>query len=191
VNDAVLAAITGALARFLAERGENVDHFGVSIPVSGREAATATRLGNDIGIMTVMLPATGTTGARMKAIAAITRARKHAPRAASAAILAPAFRVLAMTGTVNWFTNHQRMVTTFVTNLRGPESRVAFVGATVAEIIPVNGTSGNVRVAFGVFSYADILTVTVVADADLADEMPALIAHLQTELEEAGAAIAG
>jgi diacylglycerol O-acyltransferase / wax synthase len=69
----------------------------------------------------------------MEAITAITRARKQAPRAASAALPAPAFRVLAATRTLNWFTKHQRMVTTFVTNLRGPDSRVAFLEATVTE----------------------------------------------------------
>lgn len=187
VNDAVLAAITGALRMFLSERGEDVAHFGVSIPVSGRQAATATRLGNDVGVMAVMLPATGTAGARMEAIAAITRARKQAPGAASATILAPALRVLAATRTLNWMTRHQRMVTTFVTNLRGPESRVAFLEAPVTEIIPVSGTSGNVRVAFGVLSDAGTLTVTVVADHDLAGELASLVALLQTELERVGA----
>ena len=189
VNDAVLAAITGALRMFLSERGEDVAHFGVSIPVSGREAATATRLGNDVGVIAVMLPATGTAGARMEAIAAITRARKQAPGAASAAILAPALRVLAATRTLNWMTRHQRMVTTFVTNLRGPESRVAFLEAPVTEIIPVSGTSGNVRVAFGVLSYAGTLTVTVVADHDLAGELASLVARLQTELDSVCAAV--
>lgn len=189
VNDAVLAGITGALAQFLHERGEDVDSFGVSIPVSGRAAASTTQLGNDVGVMTVMLPGTGKAGPRMEAIAAITRARKQAPRAASAAILTPAFRLLAATRTLNWFLSHQRMVTTFVTNLHGPEHQVAFLGATVAEIIPVNGTSGNVRVAFGVLSYAGTLTVTVIADVDLAGEIPELVAHLQTELERVGAPI--
>jgi WS/DGAT/MGAT family acyltransferase len=189
VNDAVLAAITGALAQFLHDRHEEVDHFVVSIPVSGREAATAARLGNEVGVMPVTLPSTGTASARMEAIAAITRARKQAPRAASVALLAPAFRLLAATRTLNWFTTHQRMVTTFVTNLRGPDSRVAFMEATVTEIIPVNGTSGNVQLAFGVFSYAGTLTVTLVADAGIANVVPALVASLQAELDGLGTAL--
>jgi diacylglycerol O-acyltransferase / wax synthase len=183
VNDAVLAAITGAVAKFLHEQREEVDHFVVSIPISGREVATAARLGNEVGVMPVTLPATGAVGARIEAIAAITRARKQVPRAASVALLAPALRVLAATRTLNWFTTHQRMVTTFVTNLRGPDSRVAFMEATVTEIIPVNGTSGNVRVAFGVFSYAGSLTVTVVGDASIANGLPSLVASLQAELD--------
>ena len=191
VNDAVVAAVAGALAQFLHQRGEDVDHIVVSIPISGREAATAARLGNEVGVMPVTVPVTRSPGARMEAIAAITRARRQAPRAASAAVLAPAFRVLAATGTLDWFTRHQRMVTTFVTNLRGPDSRVAFLEATVEEIIPVNSTSGNVQAAFGVFSYAGTLTVTLVADADLAGDLPPLVASLQKELDGIGATLAG
>ncbi|MGZ4739552.1 MAG: wax ester/triacylglycerol synthase domain-containing protein [Ilumatobacteraceae bacterium] len=188
VNDAVLAAITGALAKFLRGWGEQVDYFVVSIPVAGRKAATATRLGNQIGIMPVRLPATGTTSARIAATAAITRMSKRAPRAASAAILAPVFRTLAATRTLDYFINRQRSVTTFVTNLRGPEHNVAFMEATVTEIIPINSTSGNVRVAFGVLSYAGALTITVVADESLTDTLPALVAELQSELTAVGAA---
>jgi hypothetical protein len=77
-----------------------------------------------------------------------------------------------------------------VTNLRGPDSRLAFLGASIDEIIPVNSTSGNVQVAFGVFSYAGTLTVTVVADADLVGDLPRLVAWLQEELDGVGATLA-
>jgi hypothetical protein len=46
VNDTVLAAITGALVQYLHDRREDIDHFVVSIPVSGRATATATRFGS-------------------------------------------------------------------------------------------------------------------------------------------------
>ena len=49
-----------------------------------------------------------------------------------------------------------------------------------------SSSSGNVRVAFGVFSYADTLTVTVVADADFAGVLATLVAHLQAALDEVG-----
>jgi hypothetical protein len=191
VNDAVVAAITGALAQFLHERGEDVDHLVVSIPVSGRESATAARLGNEIGVMPVTVSVTDQLGVCMEAIAAITRARRQKTHAASAAVLAPAFRILAATRALGWFTRHQRMVTTFVTNLRGPDSRVAFLEASVEEMIPVNSTGGNVQVAFCVFSYAGTLTVTLVADADLAGDLPPLVASLQKELDGIGATLAG
>jgi hypothetical protein len=55
----------------------------------------------------------------------------------------------------------------------------------------VNSTSGNVQVAFGVFSYAGALTVTIVADADLANELPSLVDFLHNALDGLGAKISG
>jgi hypothetical protein len=44
------------------------------------------------------------------------------------------------------------------------------------------------RAGFGVFSYAGTLSITVVADADLAGDLPGLTALLQDELDELSAA---
>lgn len=183
VNDAALAAITGALSGFLRERGEVIDHLVASIPVSARTSANAAVLGNEIGVMPVALPVGGPINERMRATAAITRARKEGSRGASATLLAPLFRLLAAGRLFSWFTEHQRLVNTFVTNLRGPTSRVDFLGAPVEQFIPLTSTSGNIQVAFGIFSYAGSFTVTVVADAVLAPQLARLAEDLQSELE--------
>ena len=187
VNDAVLAAITGALRQFLADRAETVDHFVISIPVSTRAETTAAELGNQIGVMAVSLPGSGNPGERMEAIGAAIRSRKQKARGASASLLAPASRLLAATGTLRWFTDHQHRVNVFVTNLRGPDAKVQLLGQAVEDLVPINSTSGNVRVAFGVFSYDDALTVTVVADASLCDELAELTDDLQIELDAVAA----
>lgn len=183
VNDAALAAITGSLSRFLADRGEMVERFVVSIPVSSREPPTAGELGNQLGFMVVELPGTGTPGERMEAIGAATRHRKNEARGASAAVLAPLFRALAAMRMLRRFTDHQHMVNTFVTNLRGPQTRVRFLDRTVEEILPLNSTSGNVRVAFGLFSYSGGMTVTLVADESFRSALGDLVGHLRDELE--------
>ena len=79
--------------------------------------------------------------------------------------------------------DRQRLVNTFVTNLRGPAERLTFLGAPVEELIPVSGTTGNVTVAFAVLSYAGTLVVTVVADPDGCPDLPALAAALQRQLD--------
>jgi len=42
----------------------------------------------------------------------------------------------------------------FLSNLRGPEQRLSFLGAPVIEVIPVGAICGNVTVAFAALSYA-------------------------------------
>ena len=120
VNDVILAAVTGALRALLASRGEQLEQVTVSVPVSARRHAASGRLGNQVGVMPVALPAAGSLAGRITRIAAITRQRKTAAKGTSVALLGPLFRLLAATGLLRWFVNRQRLVHTFATNLRGP-----------------------------------------------------------------------
>jgi WS/DGAT/MGAT family acyltransferase len=166
VNDVVLAAVSGALNSLLAERGEHVSDIVVSVPVSARTEAAATQLGNQTGVIPVKIPTSGRPLDRLGLIAEITRSHKTGTRGASAALLVPVFRALAMLGALRWLIGRQHMVTTFVTNLRGPGEAVSFLGSAVSSVIPLNAVTGNVAVAFAALSYAGTLTITVTADTD-------------------------
>ena len=183
INDVDLAAVTGALRAMLHERGETVDRFVVSVPVSARREASATELGNRVGVIPVDIPATGEPTRRLARIAGVTRKRKTAAPGSSAALIGPVFRALAKVGAYGWFVNRQRMVNTFVTNLRGPDEHLAFLGAPVTGVIPLSGISGNVTVAFAALSYAGTLTVTVIADPERCPDVPVLCSALQRELD--------
>ncbi|MEJ3748944.1 wax ester/triacylglycerol synthase domain-containing protein [Actinomycetes bacterium KLBMP 9797] len=181
VNDVLLTAVTGALHALLRHRSEHVERLVVSIPASARRTAGGT--GNQVGVIPVELPTGGDALQRLQAIARITQARKSAPRGASTALLGPAFRTLARMGLFHWFINHQRLVNTFVTNLRGPEHRLSFLGAPITGLNAVTVVPGNVTVTFAALSYAGTLTVTVVADPDRCPDLPVLSRHLQDELD--------
>src|SRR6266545_2583858 len=95
VNDVVLAAVTGALREVLAGRGEVVDRFVISVPVSPRRRTDAARLGNEVGVLPIELPATGDPWSRLDRVARIVRSRKTAAPGTSSALLAPMIRALA------------------------------------------------------------------------------------------------
>ena len=181
VNDVVLAAVAGALRTLLAARGEQLGAVTITVPVATRRTADG-ELGNQIGIMPVTVPSDGDLGARVTRAAAITRVRKPQARGASAALFVPAFLLLARIGLLRWFTNHQRAVQTFVTNLRGPETRLTFGGATVQAIIAIPSTTGNVTVTFAAVSYAGTLRITILSDPDRTPDATALAAALRREL---------
>ena len=183
VNDVILTAVTGALHGVLRHRGENVDRFVISVPTSARREASASRLGNQVGIMAVPITATGDPYQLLTAIADTTRNRKRVAASASAALLGPAFRVLAWLGAMHWFVDRQRLVTTFVSNLRGPDVRLSFLTAPITDVIAVSSISGNVTVAFAVLSYAGTLRVTVIADHHRFPDLPILAAYLQDQLD--------
>jgi WS/DGAT/MGAT family acyltransferase len=181
VNDVVLTAVTGALHTVLLQRGEDIATIVISVAVSGRTSASA-ELGNQVGVLPVALPASGDAGQRLTQTARIMRDRKRGQRGASAAVLEPAFRLLAKIGALRPLIDRQHMVNTFVTNLRGPAEQMTFLGVPVLDVVIVNGTTGNVSVAFGVLSYAGTLNVSVIADPDVCHDHDALTAALQEEL---------
>jgi hypothetical protein len=119
---------------------------------------------------------------RLAAIAHTTRDGRSADPGATAAVLGPAFRILARLGMFRWLVDRQRLVTTMVTNLRGPDAHLSFLAAPISNVIPVVPITGNVTVAFAVLSYAGTLVVTIVADPQRCPDLPVLVAHLQSEL---------
>jgi len=186
VNDVILAAVAGAMRRLLASRGETLPALVVSVPVSARASASAGHLGNEAGVMPVALPTGGDLPSRLDRTAAITRARKAPVPGTSAVLLGTAFRLLAALGVFRWFINHQRLVHTFITNVRGPSRRLRLCGATISAVVPVTVAAGNVTVSFGVLSYAGTLVVTVVADPGRLPDLGVLTAALRQELAECG-----
>jgi diacylglycerol O-acyltransferase len=186
VNDVILAAVAGALQALLASRGEELDLVTASVPVSARQAATGGQLGNQVGVMPVALPTGGDLAARVAQIAAITRERKTAVRGTSAAVLGLPFRLLAPTGVLRWFINRQRLIHTFVTNLRGPAEPLTLAGAPVRALIAIPNTTGNVTVTFGALSYGGTLRITVLSDPSRVPDVAVLTAALHRDL--AGAA---
>jgi diacylglycerol O-acyltransferase / wax synthase len=175
VNDVVLAAITGALLDMLNARGEHPGHLVVSVPVSGRRSADVDGLGNNTGVRPIAVPATADDLTRLaEIVAATTAVSRTSTRAASAAPLGWAFRMLRRAGLVQWFIDHQRLVHTFETNLRGPATARHLAGHRIGALVPLVATPGNLGVTFAVLSYAGTLTVSVIADPGIVPEQDAL-----------------
>jgi hypothetical protein len=79
--------------------------------------------------------------------------------------------------------DRQRLVNSFLTNIRGPAEGLTFHGARILQIVPVTVTAGNVTVAFAILSYAGILTTTVIVDPDAVPEVGLLTSALESELQ--------
>jgi len=182
VNDIVLTAVTQALARAARDRGHPVESLVVSVPFSGRATATTERLGNETGVVPFRIPVDVPADAALRAVAARSREQRSRPRAASAAPLGLAFRVLGRLGIFRWFVDHQRLVNTFVTNVRGPGEPWRLCGHVVSRVVPVAVTPGNTGVTFDVLSYAGTLGITVVSDPDVVPGGDLLAAQVVQEL---------
>jgi diacylglycerol O-acyltransferase len=182
VNDILLTAVAGAMAGTLERRGERPTELVVSVPISLRRGTTADTLGNQTGVVPLRIPTLTDQRARLRRVVAMSHARGAGTRGTSAGPMGLMFRALGALGLFQVFIDHQRLVHTFVTNVRGPDERVLFAGHEISAVIPVAVTPGNVGVCFDVLSYAGRLVVTVVADADILPEQERLTSLLADEL---------
>jgi diacylglycerol O-acyltransferase len=184
VNDVILTVVAGALSDLLAGRGEHVQRLVVSVPFSIPARDGVSHLGNHSGVVAVRLPTAGSFAERLASAATTTAAAKRHLRGASTAVLAPVFRVLDRLGLFEYFVNHQRLIHTFVSNLRGPEGGLEILGQPLVELIPLSQAGGNVSVAFTALSYHGRLTITVNADPVTCPDLDRLCRALKTQLQE-------
>lgn len=183
VNDLVLTAVAAALYRLLRGRGETIEQFIISVPFSSRRQTTANRLGNQNGVVPVPVPAVGPVNRRLATVAETTKTAKQHPRGASSALLGPLSRFLVRIGIFRHVIDHQRLVHTFVTDLRGPEQPLSLSGIPIAGIVPLGTISGNITVAFAVLSYAETLTITLIADPESCPDLKELGEDLKREIQ--------
>ncbi len=183
INDLALAVVTGALHDHLLERGEAAERLVVSVPVAARDPEGGDRYGNRSSVVPLSLPAVGDTGSRIAEVGAITGSLRAGERGVTGSVLAPVVRLLGALGVVAWYIDRQRRVNTFVTNLRGPDTRLHLAGLRVDELVAVNAIGGNVTVAFGVLSYAGTLSLSVVTDGEHGPDVERLTARVQEQLD--------
>lgn len=184
VNDVVLTAIVGALAGSLGSLGQPPGTLVVSVPISSRRSATADQLGNRTGVVPMTLPTTPDPHERLGEVAAMTRSRRSTSRGSSAAPMGVVFRTLGRLRLFQPFIDRQRLINTFVTNVRGPGEALHLGGHRVTSVVPVAVNPGNVGVSFDILSYAGQLGITVVADPDVVPDQEQLTHLLSDELRQ-------
>lgn len=187
LNDTVLVVIADVLADVVAQHDEAIDPVVVSVPVARRvRVGGAERPGNAVGVMPTPVPTRGTLPERVASVAAWRHERLAGSSAgASLPIVLVSFRVLHALGLVGWFTDRQRLVTTFATSVAGPTEPIALAGIPVTAITPLVLSQGNTTVAFASLSYAGTLSLSVSADPDVGPDADAVADLLRARLTEA------
>ena len=184
VNDALLAAVAGALRSLLDGRGESVDAFRIAVMVTADRSASPGP-GNRVTPLVIEVPGGGDSVTRLAATVGRVRARRaSATHPPAIAVLQPVFRMLAAAGLYRGYLARQRRLHTLLSNVRGPVRQLALAGRPITTVVPVAvGEAGNLTVSFLALSYAGTLTVTVVVDPDHVPDLPLLAAALQQELD--------
>lgn len=195
VNDVVLAVCTGALRRYLAERGELPgDPLVAAVPVSVRPARGAPKGSNHISAMFVGLPAQlDDPMARLQAIREGTRGAKEEHRALGANVImnwaehatpnlvaagARAYSQLKLADL------HRPIFSLVVSNVPGPDFPLYSCGAELVAGFPLGPVFDGSGLNVTVMSYRGVVNWGFIACRDTVPDLWDLAGYVPEALEE-------
>jgi WS/DGAT/MGAT family acyltransferase len=189
VNDVVLAAVAGALGRFLADRGVEVEGLALRacVPVSLRPDSKRGALGNEIAIMNAPLPVgVSDPAARLAAVRAAMQDLKSSKQAEGAKVLTSLENALppAILARASRLGFSSRLYNLLVTNVPGPQVPIYLLGRQLEELVPLAFLAPEHQLAIGIMSYHGHVTYGLLADADAVPDLDVLAKHLQESLSE-------
>ncbi|MGZ5959314.1 MAG: wax ester/triacylglycerol synthase family O-acyltransferase [Myxococcaceae bacterium] len=189
VNDVLMAALAGALRRYLLAHGPVARRLQVRgvIPVNLRLAGEAHQLGNRFGLVFLQLPlGIGNARARLAEIRQRMRALKKSPGAAAV------FELLWLMGraprplfdaVVDLFATK---ATAVVTNVVGPREPLSILGSRLRQAMFWVPCAGHLGLGVSLLSYAGQVWVGVHSDVGLVPDPEAIVAAFEEELDALG-----
>ena len=194
VNDVLLAAVTGALRRYLLGRGAQVDGLDVraAVPVNLRAPNEPPTLGNRFGLVFLSLP----IGAddpldRLYDLKQRMEAIKGSPEALVT------FGVLHAMGLMTSQLQDVGMAlfgskaTAVMTNVPGPRETIYLAGAPVRELMFWVPQSGRLGLGVSIISYAGQVRLGVATDVRLIPDPDTIIGAFHDEFELLGRLVPG
>lgn len=179
LNDVWVAAVSGALRQYLAERGEEVDKkpLRAAVTFNLREKANAYQLGNQFGLVAVDLPTNHEdpnlrlleSSRRMNAIKS-----SHQPRATMAFLSIAGFLpAFLQRFALNLFTSKGSVV---LTNIEGPNRPRFLAGSRLTDLICWVPQAAKIGVGLAFISYAGQIQLALFVDTELVDDPDRLMA---------------
>lgn len=184
VNDVLLALVSQALTRYLAEKDALVDEISWLVPVSllPFDANLPEELGNHFSLVFLPMPlGTGSTQAAVRAMRdRMLRIKNSVEPAITFGVqwmVAESPRALAVRLT-NLFANKGVGV---LTNVPGPRTPITFAGATVAGVLGWVPMSGDQPLGVAIFSYDGEVSIGIAGDAALVPDPDRIADLIQQE----------
>jgi diacylglycerol O-acyltransferase len=189
VNDVVLAAVAGALGRFLEARGEQVQGLALRacVPVSLRTGDSSGSAGNEIAVMMAPLPVD--IADPVERLAAVHRSMGHlktSRQAEGAAVLTSLENALppAILARASRLGFSSRVYNLLVTNVPGPQVPIYVLGRQLEELVPLAFLAPEHLLAIAIVSYHGQVTYGLLGDADALPDLGDLADHLTDTLAE-------
>jgi len=186
VNDVLLTAVSGALRRYLLQRGDRVNGVEINamVPVNLRPLSEADQLGNRFGLIYLALPVgTDDHAERLRLVKARMDEIKSSPQPfvtfqiLNALGLAPvevADLAVKMFGT---------KASAVMTNVIGPKQPLYFAGERIRTWLGWVPQSGRLGLGVSIFSYDGQVVVGVASDKGLVPDPESIATAFEEEFE--------
>ncbi len=187
VNDVLLATATGALRRYMEQRGQETTGVNIRamIPVSIRAAKDLNKLGNQFGLVILSLPiGVSDPLLRLQVLKRRMDEIKDTPEALVA------FGILSATGltsrqiekiVVDIFASK---VSAVMTNVPGPRRLIYLAGQRLNSLMFWVPRGGNIGLGLSIVSYAGNVYVGIATDAGLMPDPQAIVDAYHAELAD-------
>jgi diacylglycerol O-acyltransferase len=189
VNDVVLAAVAGALGRYLRMHGEATEQLVLRamVPISIRADVERGALGNRVAAMWAPLPI-GVTDAteRLLRISREMDGIKESGQAVGAQVLTQlsGFAPPTIMAQAARLQARQRLFNLVVTNVPGPQFPLYMLGRELDAMFPMVPLAENQALGIAIMSYNGQLNFGLNADYDALPDLEALADELRASIEE-------
>jgi diacylglycerol O-acyltransferase / wax synthase len=189
VNDVVLAAVAGALGRYLRRHDASIDDavLRAMVPVSVRADVERGALGNKVAAMWADLPiGQADPITRLQTISTEMRGVKESGQAVGAQILTEltGFAPPTIMAQAARLSARQRMFNLVVTNVPGPQLPLYMLGHRLQEMFPMVPLAANQALGIAIMSYDGQLNFGLNADFDALPDVERLAQDLTDAIAE-------
>ena len=189
VNDVVLAAVAGALGRFMRARGHATSDVELKamVPISVRTADQVGDLGNRVSAMFAALPVgVEDPRERLRAVSAGMGDLKESKQAAAASMMTELadFAPSTILGQAGRLQSRQRFFNMVVTNIPGPQFPLYLLGHKLEAVFPMVPLAKRQAVCFGIMSYNGQVNFGLVGDYDAMGDLDSLAEDLRASIAE-------
>ena len=192
VNDVVLAAVAGALGRYLRAHGHSTQDLELRamVPISVRADDEHGALGNRVSSYIAPLPiGIEDPVQRLKAVSATMGDLKQSKQAVGATLMTELadFAPPTIVGQAARLQSRQRFFNMVVTNVPGPQFSLYLMGRRLQRVIPMVPLAKRQAVCFGIMSYDGNVDFGLIGDFDALPDLDALACDLEASLAELAA----
>jgi WS/DGAT/MGAT family acyltransferase len=189
VNDVILAAVAGALGRYLRDRGHAVDGLEIRamVPVSVRTADQKGALGNRVSSMMAPLPVWCEDPAeRLRLVNAAMGDLKSSKQAMGASLMTQLadFAPPTIANQAARLQSRQRFFNLVVTNVPGPQIPLYLMGRRMDRIFPMVPLAKRQALCVGIMSYDGGVNFGLIGDYDAMADLDQLGGDLEKSLDE-------